>query len=224
MKKILYLILFMCAIYTTIHAQQDSTLAVTDTTSSINLLDDLTLEEEMPLLPEKMIPTQRLLWGKKGVMRYANYFSLTPEKRQRELKIRRFMLGTHQVLGFTTLAGMVAQGIVGAQLYKGNYSYGNNNQYSMKSLHEGLAVTVNSVYFTTAGLALFAPPKMISDKKGYSSIKVHKWLACIHLTGMLATNGLALFMEDYSQLKPYHRAAAFTSFAAFAASMIIIKF
>ncbi|MBK7096683.1 MAG: hypothetical protein IPH57_17070 [Saprospiraceae bacterium] len=82
-----------------------------DTTQSINLLDEFSNSdnENMDLLPEKFLFTQRIMWGKKGLMRNFNRFELTPEKRQNELKVRRAMLVTHQALGFATLGGMIAQ-------------------------------------------------------------------------------------------------------------------
>ena len=126
------------------------------------------------------------------------------------------MLGLHQILGFATLGGMVAQGFVGASLYNGNGS--------LKGIHEVLGVGVNIGYYTTAGLSLLAPPKMVNDYKGYSSIKVHKYLSILHLGAMTATNVLAGMLESNAGLRTYHRAAAFTAFGAFAASMIIIKF
>lgn len=195
--------------------------AQVDTSKANNLLDELTAEdkEAAPLLPNRMILTQRLLWGKHGMMRNFDNFELTPEKRQNELKIRRTMLVTHQVLGFATLGGMIAQGIVGAKLY-------NNGGRNLKDLHENLGAAVNIGYFSTAALSLFAPPKMVDERKGYSSIKVHKWLALVHMTAMIATNVLAGQIEgsNAATYKPYHRAAAYTAFGAFAASMIIIKF
>jgi len=191
-----------------------------DTTksSSQNLLDDIISgqDDSTALLPDKMPYTQRVLWGQKGVMRNFDFFELTPQKRQRELNLRRNMLVTHQVAGFITLGSMVAQGIVGAQLYSGR-----NN---LKDAHSMLGVGVNVAYFTTAGLSLFAPPKMLDDRKGYSSIKLHKILAFVHFSGMILTNVLASQLESNSNLKPYHRAAAFTAFGAFAASIVVIKF
>lgn len=192
-----------------------SLVAQTDTTG-INLLDDLNADvTEQKLLPNKMIFTQRLIWGEKGLIRNMDYFELTPDKRANELKFRRYALGAHQILGFTTLAGMLAQGYVGAQLYNGKTEF--------KGPHEVLAGVVNATYFTTAGLALFAPPKMVDERKGYSSIKLHKALAVVHLSSMIATNILAGQAND-PKIKPYHRAAAFTAFGSFALSMIVIKF
>jgi hypothetical protein len=192
--------------------------AQTDSTKSNNLLQDLSLSDssKVQLLPNKMIPTQRLLWGPKGLMRNFDRFELTPEKRQNELKVRRTMLVAHQILGFATLGSMVAQGIVGAKLY--------NGRYDLKDTHEMLAGAVNIGYFTTASLSLFAPPKTVDERKGYSSIKVHKLLAIVHMSAMIATNVLAGMVDNHPNLKPYHRAAAYTAFGAFAASMIVIKF
>ena len=126
------------------------------------------------------------------------------------------MLVAHQALGFVTLGAMVAQGIVGQRLYNGDRS--------LRDTHEGLAAAVNICYFTTASLALFAPPKMLDERKGYSSIKLHKALAIVHFSSMVATNILASQLEGNPGLRSWHRAAAYTAFGAFAASMIVIKF
>lgn len=192
--------------------------AQADTLQSVDLLQDLTLNEDesTELLPSKILFTQKILWGEKGLMRNFNRFELTPDKRQRELKLRRTMLVTHQVMGFATLGGMIAQGIVGARLYNGHTE--------LKDTHEALAAGVNIGYFTTASLALFAPPKMINERKGYSNIKLHKALAIVHFSSMLATNILAGQLESHPNLRPYHRAAAYTAFGSFAAAMIAIKF
>ena len=211
--KTLFLVVSLILIVSAFESQ-----AQVDSLQINNLLNDLTSAstDSVKLLPDHFLFTQRLLWGHKGLMRNVNYFQLSPEERQKELKIRRAMLSTHQVLGFATIGAMVAQGIVGVKLYNGNIG--------LKDTHEALAAGVNFGYFTTASLALFAPPKLLDERKGYSSIKVHKALAIIHLSGMIVTNILAGELESHPNLRPYHRAAAFTAFGAFAASMIIIKF
>ncbi|MEY5068298.1 MAG: hypothetical protein RLZ47_160 [Bacteroidota bacterium] len=209
--KYFLLIFFLCFLSTHLYAQTDST----QNNSLLQELNASTADQEK-LLPNKMMITQRMLWGEKGLMRKFNRFELTPEKRQNELKLRRTALAAHQVLGFATLGGMLAQGIVGSRLYNGDYN--------LKDTHEALGAAVNFTYFTTASLSLFAPPKLIDERKGYSSIKVHKWLAVVHMSAMIATNVLANRIEDRPELKPYHRAAAYTAFGAFAASMLIIKF
>lgn len=211
MRKLMFLTFILLIICLPGIAQQD-------TIPAPGLLDDLlSMEEpESALLPSKILPTQALLWGEKGLMRNFRHFELTPENRQRELKLRRNMLGVHQVLGFATLAGMVAQGVVGSKLY--------DNDYELLNTHRQLAAAVNITYFSTAGLSLFAPPKMLDERKGFSSIKLHKALAYVHLSGMIATNILANSIDKNPDLKSLHRAAAFTAFGAYAASMIVIKF
>jgi hypothetical protein len=196
-----------------------------DSTKTNDLLNEISLanKDSVALLPHRFPFTQRLLWGEKGLMRNFSEFELTPENRQNELKIRRTMLVAHQALGFLTLGGMIAQGFVGAKLYDEILHNGTGIR-SLRHTHSALGAGVNFGYFTTASLALFAPPKMLDERKGYSSIKLHKALAIIHFTSMVATNILASQLEGHPNLIPYHRAAAYTAFAAFAASMIVIKF
>jgi len=185
-------------------------------TDSLDLLLQLGSEEPVELIPKRMIFTQRMLWGEKGLMRTLKVAPLTDQGRETELKIRRGMLVTHQVLGFATLAGMVAQGIVGAKLYSGDYK--------IKELHEGLGTAVNITYFTTAGLSLFTPPPLISRQvKGLNGIKMHKTLAVVHLSAMIATNLLSDSAGD-PKIKPLHRAAAFTAFGSFFGAMLVMKF
>ncbi|MBQ1071481.1 hypothetical protein, partial [Micromonospora sp. D75] len=114
----------------------------------------------------------------------------------------------------------LAQGVVGGKLYTAQ-----GDQYNrLLNLHGALASGVNVTYATTALLSLTAPPKMISDRRGYSSIKLHKYLAIVHITGMIATNVLAGSIQQRPDLKPYHRAAAYATFGAYALSVIAIKF
>lgn len=217
MKRLAFVMLFLALLSVRSFAQKD-------TTATIDLLGEMnqTTQVKTKLLPDKILFTQRLLWGEKGLMRSFNAFELTPEKRQKELKVRRNMLVAHQVMGMVTMAGMIAEGFVGAKLYK-EQSQGTYNE-NLKQTHEAIAAGVNFGYFSTAALSLFAPPKMLNERKGYSSIKLHRGLAIVHLSAMIATNILAGQLEHNSNLKPYHRAAAFTAFGAFAASMIVIKF
>jgi hypothetical protein len=207
MKKILAL--FLCIAITTVSFAQD------------DLLNDLMKEQDSTteLLPKKMLLTQRVLWGQKGLLRPIS--PLTAANREKELKLRRGMLVAHQVLGFVTLGGMVGQGITGTQLYKGSGRVGD--------IHEGLALAVNATYSATAVMSLFTPPPLINRDKKLSAIRLHKWLAVVHMGGMIGTNILAQSLEDargdqYTRLKKWHRAAAFTTFASYAAAVITIKF
>jgi hypothetical protein len=211
MKNLLFLLILMMTLPKLAYSQQD-------TISSSGLLDELLLldNSEVSLLPDKFMPTQRIFWGEKGLMRNFSRFELTPENRERELKLRRTMLTTHQFLGFVTLGGMVAQGVVGSKLY--------DRDYDLLQLHKTLATGINITYFSTAGLSLFAPPKMLDERKGISTIKIHKALAVVHFSGMIATNILANSIYSNPDLRSLHRAVAFTTFGAYAASMVVIKF
>lgn len=174
-----------------------------------NLLDNST--EETQLLPQRMVFTQKMLWGEKGLLRTTGIAPLTMEQRQKELKLRRVMLTTHQVLGYVTLAAMVAQGIIGGKLYNGDFE--------LYELHKDMADVVNIGYFTTAGLSLFTPPPLINKKiKGFSSIKAHKTLATIHFSAMVATN----IYKDKN--KEVHKAAAYTAFGSYAMAVLVFKF
>ena len=174
-----------------------------------SLIDDSI--EETPLLPQRMVFTQKLLWGEKGLLRTTGIAPLTLEQRQKELKLRRVMLTTHQVLGYATLAAMVAQGIIGGKLYNGD-----NELYQ---LHKDMGTVVNIGYFTTAGLSLFTPPPLINKKiKGLSSITAHKTLATVHFSAMVVTN----IYKDKN--RDVHKAAAYTAFGSYAMAVLVFKF
>ncbi len=167
--------------------------------------------EAPPLLPERMLVTQKLLWGEKGLLRTTGIAPLSLEQRQKELKLRRIMLTTHQILGYTTLAAMVAQGIIGGKLYNGDYD--------LYKLHKDMGMVVNISYFTTAGLSLFTPPPLINKKiKGFSSIKAHKTLATVHLSAMVVTN----IYKDRD--RDIHKTAAYTAFGSYALAILVFKF
>ena len=200
MKKIIFLILF---IFQAVVAQERDAL-----------LEGLFEEEmtmEKQLLPQKMIFTQSLLWGKNGLFRITSISKLSIEKREKELKVRNVMLKSHQIIGYLTLAGMVAQGIMGGRLYNGDYE--------LYDAHKTLGQWVTASYFTGAGLSLFAPPPLVKKKmKGFNSIKAHKWLAYLHFSGMIATN--AWSKED----RDWHKYAAYTTFASYASAILVFKF
>ena len=131
MRKIIFLILF---IFQAVVAQERDAL-----------LEGLFEEEmtmEKQLLPQKMIFTQSLLWGKNGLFRTTGISKLSIEKREKELKVRNVMLKSHQIIGYLTLAGMVAQGIMGGRLYNGDYE--------LYDAHKTLGQWVTASYFTGA--------------------------------------------------------------------------
>ena len=171
--------------------------------------ESLINDEKPSLLPEKMIFTQKILWGNKGLLRKTGVSNLTLENREKELIIREKMLNVHQILGYITFAGMIAQGILGGKVYNGDYSY--------YDTHKTVGKIVTATYFTGAGLSLFAPPPLVSrEKEGINNIKIHKILANIHVPAMIMTNVLS--DED----KKAHRASAYTAFASYSFAMLSI--
>ncbi|KRO89664.1 MAG: hypothetical protein ABR90_03245 [Cryomorphaceae bacterium BACL29 MAG-121220-bin8] len=168
-------------------------------------------DKQIELLPERIVFTQSLLWGKNGLLRKTGISPLNIENREKELKIRKTMLTVHQVIGYVTLASMVAQGIIGGKLY--------NGQDDLYKTHKTMGSIVNIGYFTGAGLSLFPPPPLINKKvRGLNSIKAHKMLATLHFTAMVATN----YYKDKN--KDSHKAAAYTAFASYATAVLVIKF
>ncbi len=207
LKKVFFLLIFIGAL-NTVQGQTDSLLQT--------LLVDKKIDTQL-IAPKKMLFTQQLIWGNNGILknRYGSTQDLV-ERRKIDLRIRRKMLQVHQIGGFVTLGGMVAQGIVGSQLYNGSYK--------LKETHEKLGAAVNLSYGLTAINALFTPPSTFKRDKKLTSIRLHKWLAIAHMSGMIATNILGTQIENNVALKPYHRAAAYTSFISLAAAMVVIKF
>ena len=200
MKKNIFLILF---VFQAVVAQERDALL------EGLFEEEMTMEEQ--LLPQKMIFTQSLLWGKNGLFRKTGISKLSIEKREKELKVRNVMLKSHQIIGYLTLAGMVAQGIMGGRLYNGDYE--------LYDAHKSLGKWVTASYFTGAGLSLFAPPPLVKKKmKGFNSIKAHKWLAYLHFSGMIATN--AWSKED----RDWHKYAAYTTFVSYASAILVFKF
>ncbi len=185
-----------------------------------SLLMDLTSTEKFnseSLLPERMLITQRMLWGKNGLYRKVGIAPrvLTSESRDKELKIRRTMFRIHQGIGLATAGAMIAQGFIGSRLYK--------EGGKIKELHENMATGLNIGYATTALMSFTAPPPFINRKK-FDNIKLHKILSYVHLSGMITTNVLARRIENnYSVNKPLHRAVAFGTFGAYALAIASIK-
>ena len=176
-----------------------------------NSLRQETVKDES-LIPKRMIFTQRVLWGNKGLLRKFGIFPLNVEQREKELKLRRSMLKIHQIIGYLTLAGMITQGFLGGKLY-------NNWERGLYNIHKTVGNLTSISYFTGAGLSLFAPPPLINKKsKGLSSIKAHKYLASVHFSAMLATN---IFKKRNQQI---HKLSAYTAVGSFAAAVLVFKF
>ena len=177
--------------------------------------ENLIVDEEPVLLPEKMIFTQRILWGEKGLFRKTGISNLTLENREKELVVREKMLKAHQIIGYITFAGMIYQGILGGKLYNGDYS--------VYDTHKKLGNIVTATYFTGAGLSLFTPPPLVSrEKEGINNIKLHKILANVHIPAMIVTN---IYSDKRGrEAKEIHKASAYTAVASYTLAMVTIIF
>ena len=202
MLKTIFYIIFFTLISSLIFGQEK------------DIFSDLRLESEVDisLLPKRMVFTQKLFWGENGLLRKINLTPVNQEQRQKELKLRRVMLKTHQIIGFVTLAGMITQGFLGGKLYK-------NWNIDRYNAHKTIGNLTSASYFTGAGLSLFSPPPLINKKyKGLNSIKAHKYLASLHFSAMLATN---IFKNKNRKI---HKYSAYTAVGSFAAAIMVFKF
>ena len=179
--------------------------------------ESLINREKPTLLPEKMLISQRVLWGEKGLLRKTGIVKLSLENREKELIVREKMLKAHQIIGYITFAGMIYQGILGGKLYNGDYS--------VYETHKTLGKVVTVSYFTGAGLSLFTPPPLVNRKKeGLSNIRLHKILANVHVPAMIVTNIYADKQYEKRSYKEIHKASAYTAVASYTLAMFTIIF
>tara|TARA_B100001057_G_scaffold400392_1_gene411551 strand:- start:2673 stop:3308 length:636 start_codon:yes stop_codon:yes gene_type:complete len=179
--------------------------------------ENLVNTERPSLLPEKMIFSQKLLWGEKGLFRKTGIVKLSLENREKELIVREKMLKAHQIIGYITFAGMIYQGILGGKLYNGDYSVYNT--------HKKLGKIVTTSYFTGAALSLFSPPPLVSRKReGLNNIRLHKILANVHVPAMIVTNIYADKQYEKPSYKEIHKVSAYTAVASYTLAMVTIIF
>ena len=179
--------------------------------------ENLINTEKPSLLPEKMIFSQRILWGEKGLLRKTGIVKLSLENREKELVIRERMLKAHQIIGYITFAGMIYQGILGGKLYNGDYS--------VYDTHKRLGNIVTASYFTGAALSLFSPPPLVNRKReGLNNIRLHKILANVHVPAMIVTNIYADKQQGNKSHKKIHKASAYTAVASYTLAMVTIIF
>lgn len=176
--------------------------------------DPLCLPEQKfsPIDTLHMSAWEKLWWGRHGMMRLA--FRLDEQNPVNDLrqmaKVRRKMLSVHQVLGMATVASM-------AVTIAGGYKAANGKG---GGLHESSLPFTIGLYSTTAFLALASPPKLVSARNQWDTIRVHRLLAVAHLAGMIITPMLAP-EEERTQVK-WHRALGVATFATFSTSMLVL--
>lgn len=168
------------------------------------------------LLPEKMSPGEKLMWGPNGLMRKVGNFPLTGEGRERELGLRRTLLTAHQLGGFATLGTMITTVVLGQMTLNGR---------DLGETHETFAFTTVGLYGLTAALSLISPPPLIR-RDNWSSVSTHKALAWVHFTGMVLTPILGQMVADGGDddVRRFHQVSAYTTTAAFAGAMLVITF
>ena len=167
-------------------------------------------------LPTNMPLSKKIFWGEKGLFRKLN---LAPESRMKELKLRSEMLQLHQKLGLFNLGLLSYQMYLGSSMYEGNHrDYGKTHKY--------VGYSTFSIYMTTAGLQFFSPPSF-RYSKGYSSMKVHRYLSYIHFIGMILTPISGYYTAEYpNDDKPYklHRNIVNITYSSYALSFIMTLF
>lgn len=171
------------------------------------------------LLPQKLSLIEKPLWGKQGFFRIIGLAPLTPEAREKELKLRRTMLSLHQLGGFITLGLTATSVYYGQQVFNGKYEFFNAHRSFVRA-------TVVS-YYLTASLALFSPPSLVRHDKETSSITIHKALAWIHFAGMISTPILGLSIKESSdpiKTKQIHQISGYITLASLAAGMLVVTF
>jgi hypothetical protein len=219
MRK-LFLSLLFSASFALSNAQSPADSVVVDSvniaTDTSLLMGDMMLDETPPFLPERMIFTQRWIYGEKGLLRATGLVPLTLANREKEMKVRRAMLVTHQLVGYGTIAAMLGSATTGLLLY---------NHYIDKGLHEGFVTATNAGYIAGAALAFLAPPPLISRSGGkWDSIDWHKFFAIMHITGMIGTNILSNSASQGGNWKLAHGVAGGFTALTFTAAFVSIKF
>ena len=141
-------------------------------------------------LPKNMPLIKKVFWGEKGILRDS---FVDPKSRIKELQIRRNMLQLHQKVALLTLGEMLYQYYIGNRMAE-------HNEYQYKDRHKMLGYITFSTYMTAASMSILAPPGIKYSKKKYSTNKLHRYLALIHFSGMMAQPILGYRTANASEL------------------------
>ena len=116
------------------------------------------------LFPDKMMITQRLVWGPNSIFRSKDK-EITMSTRKKEFKIRKEMIKWHKYTGYASM------GLLAGTMYTGFRAYAQDRNKAL-SHHKTLAGLTNATFFTSAALAMFSPPllkKNNSKKSDYTA-------------------------------------------------------
>jgi len=165
----------------------------------------------------------KMLWGDSGILRKVN---LAPTDLQSEMKLRKNMLQWHQRLGLLTLGAITYQFLSGKKQYSNNFD---NFTSERQKKHKLLGYTTYGLYLSTASLSLLAPPPR-KQTKGISSIKIHKYLAIVHFSAMIAQPWLGYKAakstnpEDYDKYIKLHNTLGTVTMLSFSLSFLTTLF
>ena len=172
-------------------------------------------------LPEDMPYVKSVIWGEEGLFRK---WDIGPETRIEELKLRRKMLQAHQWLGIVTLTGLAYQYSVGKELYDDDEGDYWDDHYDK---HKAMGYFTYTTYMTGASLAIFSPPARKYDDN-FSSIKLHRTLAILHFSAMVAQPFLAKNAvkngKKYDDLMDAHLKAGTIAFFTLSLDMLGLTF
>ncbi len=185
-----------------------------------NNLADLFQTEEPKLLPDNISFGEKLFWGKNGLFRKTGIVApLSLPERKYELRLRRTMLTTHQIAGFTTLALMYTTAYFGQRVIDGDRKLGD--------VHQSLAMATIISYSITGLLGVLSPPPLIRRDEE-STVTLHKTLAWIHLAGMILTPIIGSMIRNrhtFNMSKAhFHQVAGYFTTAVFTAAVLVIVF
>jgi hypothetical protein len=183
--------------------------------------DSLPVFPKPRLLPRRISFMENFLWGNNGILRSTGVVSpLTVEERKYELEIRRTMLTSHQIGGFTSLGLMIAASYFGQKRLDGDRKAGD--------VHQTLVTATIISYSITALLAVLSPPPLIR-RDDFSTTTIHKTLAWVHFAGMIITPILGSMIRGRHRMlnmdkAHFHQISGYITTSVMAASMIVITF
>lgn len=175
------------------------------------------------ILTDSLSFRANIFWGEKGLFRKLN---LAPKDLQSEMQLRRNMLQWHQRLGLITLGAITYQFLSGKKQYANNFE---NFTTERQKRHSLLGYTTYGLYLSTASLSLLAPPAR-KQSKGLSSTKIHKYLAIVHFSAMIAQPWLgykaanATNADDYDKYIKLHNTMGTVTMFSFSLSFLTTLF
>lgn len=184
--------------------------------------------EEAPkplLLPQNISFSEKFLWGENGFVRKIGLTDpLTTDVRKKELELRRTMLSTHQITGFTTVALMLTA------CYYGQRTIDANGKGNSGEIHSAVIGGTILMYSITAALSLLSPPPLVRRDEG-STTTWHKVLAWGHVLGMIVTPFLADKIQERESPRNQkfdaknahiHQVSGYITTALFTSAMLVI--